>query len=84
MTDHLPPPAMRSVWRMPMIERIELLGANVRRMVRTGAQTALVGVGLSDAGPVSMYDLDVARLGAFFVGGCIVWILTTLAAPPRD
>lgn len=81
----LPPPSPpRSVWRMPMIERVELLGANVRRMFRTGAQSALVGVGMSDAGPVSLFDLDVARLGAFFVGGCVAWILTTLAAPPKS
>lgn len=79
-----PPPPSRSVWRMPMIERIELLGKNVRRMLRTGAQTVMVGIGLSDAGPVSLYDLDLGAVAGFFVGGCISWIIATLAAPPRD
>jgi hypothetical protein len=39
---------------------------------------------LSSAGPVSLFDLDVVAVAAFFAGGCIAWILTTLAAPPKQ
>lgn len=64
-------------------DRLRLVGRNVRRMVRTGAQATLTGLALSDTGPVNAFELDVALGAGFFAGGCVIWILTTLAAPPR-
>jgi len=72
------------VLRMSWTDRVDLLAVNVRRMFRTGAQTTIVGIGVSDATPISLYALDWTAGVGFFVGGCIAWILTTLAAPPKD
>ena len=70
--------------KMPMHKRLDLMAENIRRMFRTGAQSALTGLALSDATPVNGFEMDYLLLGSFFVGGCVMWVLTTLAAPPKD
>lgn len=61
--------------------RIDALTDNIPRMVRTGAQGVLGGLFVSDAGPINAFDVDWYSIGGSFLGGCVLWILTTAAAP---
>lgn len=65
-------------------KRIDAVTDNVPRMVRTGAQFVIGGVGISDATPVDAFTLDWRLIAGSFAGGCVVWLFTTLAAPPRE
>lgn len=80
MTDSTTADLLTMSWH----DRIRLVARNARRMIRTGAQTTLTGLALSDATPVNAFELDVALGAGFFAGGCVIWLLTTLAAPPRQ
>ena len=64
-------------------DRIDALTDGVPRMVRTGAQYVIGGVAISDATPVDAFALDWKLIAGSFAGGCVVWVLTTLAAPPK-
>ena len=70
--------------RMTVEERWDAVERNVRRMFRTGAQFVIGAVaGISDVGPVNALDLDWQLIAGSFAGGCVVWLFTTLAAPPK-
>lgn len=64
-------------------KRIDAVTDNARRMVRTGAQFVIGSVGISEATPVDAFALDWRLIAGSFAGGCLVWLFTTLAAPPR-
>ena len=74
-----------STWRWATAtadQRWAVVEDNVRRMVRTGAQFVIGAVLSSDLGPINAFDLDYVTIAGSFVGGCVVWLFTTLAAPP--
>lgn len=73
---------MVQVLKMTPTERWQAAGNNLRRCVRTGAQFVIGAVLSSDAGPVNAFDLDYVTIVGAFAGGCVVWLFTTLAAPP--
>lgn len=64
--------------------RLDAITDGSRRMVRTGAQFVIGGVGISEATPVSAFELDWRLLVGSFAGGCVVWVITTMASPPQD
>lgn len=78
------PASTTDLLTMSWPDRLRLVARNIRRMVRTGAQTTLTGLALSDATPVNAFDIDLGLGVGFFAGGCVIWLLTTLAAPPRE
>jgi hypothetical protein len=64
--------------------RLDAATDNVPRMIRTGAQFVIGALGISDATPIDAFALDWRLVGGSFVGGCVVWVITTLATPPAD
>ena len=68
--------------KMSIDQRWSTVERNIRRMVRTGAQFVLGGLMASDLGPVNAFDVDYKLVAGSFLGGCVVWLFTTLAAPP--
>ncbi len=69
---------------MSPADRLRLAVKHARRMARTGAQFVIGGVGISEATPIDAFELDWRLVAGSFVGGCVVWVVTTLAAPPKD
>lgn len=65
------------------VRRIDAVTDGIPRMVRTGAQFVIGAVGASEATPVDAFALDWRLIAGSFAGGCVVWVFTTLAAPPR-
>lgn len=63
--------------------RIDAATENLPRMFRTGAQTVLVAAG-QDVTSIDVFDADWKTLVGAFIGGCIAWVITTLAKPPTD
>ena len=68
---------------MSIDERWTTVEDNFRRMLRTGSQAVIGGLLVSDAGPVNAFTVDYKLVLGSFVGGCVVWLCTTLAAPPK-
>lgn len=64
--------------------RLDAITDGIPRMVRTGAQFVIGGLGISEATPVDAFALDWRLIAGSFAGGCVVWVVTTLAAPPRE
>ncbi len=64
--------------------RIDALTDNVPRAARTGAQFVIGAIGASEATPVDAFELDWQLFVGSFLGGVVVWVVTTLAAPPND
>lgn len=64
--------------------RLDNLVENFPRMIRTGAQFVIGAIGQDRIGQLSLFDLDAVTLAGSFLGGCVVWLVTTLAAPPKD
>lgn len=65
-------------------ERWSAVLDNTRRMIRTGAQFVLgAAFGVSDIGPTNALDFDWRLIVGSFLGGCVTWLVTTLAAPPK-
>lgn len=64
-------------------DRIDTLTDNIPLMLRTGAQGVIGGLVVSDAGPINAFDVDWRTVTGSFLGGCVIWIVTTLAAPYR-
>jgi hypothetical protein len=62
--------------------RVDALTDHVARMVRTGAQAVIVAVG-QDLAEIDVFDANWRTIAGAFTGGCIAWVITTLAAPPR-
>lgn len=68
---------------MSIDERWTTVEDNFRRMLRTGSQAVIGGLLVSDAGPVNAFAVDYKLVLGSFAGGCVVWLFTTLAAPPK-
>ena len=68
------------------LERTRSVTGNLRRMLRTGSQF-VIGAWGQDVQPIdqlNVFDVDWKVTVGAFLGGCVVWLLTTLAAPPAD
>ena len=62
--------------------RIDAVTDSVRPAVRAGANAVLLS-GAQDALGLNVFDADWRTLAGAFVGGAVIWVLTTLAAPPK-
>ena len=63
--------------------RLDAITDGIPRMVRTGAQFVIGATGASELTPIDAFALDWRLIAGSFAGGCVVWVFTTLAAPPR-
>ena len=63
--------------------RVDAVTESLPRMFRTGAQFVIGAIGASDATPIDAFDVDWKLFVGSFAGGCVVWLITTVATPPR-
>lgn len=62
--------------------RIDAVTDGVRPASRAGAANVLLVLG-QDAAGVDWIGSDPTRLAGAFFGGMVMWVLLTVAAPPR-
>jgi hypothetical protein len=52
------------------------------RACKSAAQTPLLGLALSDVGPVDAFGIDWKLAGGFAIGGAVLSVLTSVASAP--